>query len=118
MGGYVLAVGVSLITLALEISVVDAVQQGTAHDVVDVVVAVVLFGAVPAAVIGSVGAVIVHFVTREASSQWPAVVLAAALGLVAGLIVWSGDFGVAVLLVTATGVGRLAVLPCARRRTA
>lgn len=50
VGGYVLAVGVSLITLALEISVVDAVQQGTAHDVVDVVVAVVLFGAVPAAV--------------------------------------------------------------------
>lgn len=116
--GYVLALVVSLLTLAVEIGVVDALEQGTAHDFVDVVIVVVLFGAVPAAAIGSIGAFVVHFVTRGASSQWPAVVLASAVGLVAGLIVWRGDFGVAFLLGVAAAVGRLVVAPCARRRTA
>jgi len=114
--GYALALIVSLLTLAVEIAVVDALEQGTAHDFVDVVIVVVLFGAVPAAAIGSIGAFVVHFVTRGASSQWPAVMLASAVGLVAGLIVWRGDFGVAVLLGVAAAVGRLAVVPCARHR--
>ncbi|WP_310526609.1 hypothetical protein [Nocardioides sp.] len=113
-----MALVVSLLTLAVEIGVVDALEQGTAHDFVDVVIVVVLFGAVPAAAIGSIGALVVHFVTRGASSQWPAVMLAAVVGLVVGLIVWRGDVGVAALLGVAAAVGRLAVVPYARRRTA
>lgn len=112
-----MALIVSLLTLAVEIGVVDALEQGTAHDFVDVVFAVVLFGAVPAAVIGSIGALVVHFVTRGATSHWPAVMSAAAVGLIAGLIVWQGDFGVAVLLGVAAAAGRSAVVPCARPRT-
>ncbi|GAA2146087.1 hypothetical protein GCM10009844_21710 [Nocardioides koreensis] len=118
MRGYVLALAVSLTTLAVEIGVVDALQQGTADDFVDVVVVVMVFGVVPTAVIGSVGAFVVHLATRKATSQWPAVVLAAALGLVAGPIIWWGEFEVAVLLGVAAAVGRLAAVPCARNRAA
>lgn len=116
MRGYAWALVVSLLTLAVEIGVADAVEQGSAHDFLDVVLVVVLFGAVPAAVIGSIGAFVVHLVTRGASSQWPAVGVAAALGLVAGLIVWRGDVEIAVLLGVAAAAGRLAVVPRARRR--
>ena len=111
-----MAILVSLLALAIELGVRDALLQGSMHEIAVLVFVVILYGAVPAAVIGSIGALVVHFVTRGASSQWPAVTLASAVGLVAGLIVGWGNYEWAILLGVAAAAGRLAVIPCARRR--
>jgi hypothetical protein len=114
--GYGLAIAVSLVTFALEVAVVDAWRTGALHDFVDVVIVVILFGAIPAAVIGSVGALAVHLLTWRTTSQGWAVGGATIAGLVAGLLVYRDDVGPALLLAVAAGVGRLAVvrLPTAK----
>jgi uncharacterized membrane protein len=117
--GYALAVGLSLIIFAVEISISDALQQGTLNNVLAVVVVIIVFGAVPAAIIGGAGACIVHLLTRRAASQGWALAGAALAGLVAGLLVYRDEILPAMLLSIATGAGRLAVVPWAthRRRT-
>jgi hypothetical protein len=113
--GYALAIAVSLVAFALELAVVDAWETGVLDDFLDVVIIVILFGAIPAAVIGSVGAFAVHLLTWRTTSQAWAVGGATIAGLVAGLLVYQEDFGPALLLALAAGVGRLAVV---RRATA
>ena len=114
--GYALAVGLSLIIFAVEISISDALQQGTLSDFLAVLVVVVIFGALPAAVIGGAGACIVHLLTRRTASQGWAVAVAALAGLVAGLLVYRDEILPALLLGIATGAGRLAVVPWATHR--
>jgi uncharacterized membrane protein len=98
------------------LAVVDAVETGVLHDFFDVFIVVIIFGAIPAAVIGSVGAFAAHLLTWRTTSQAWAVGGAAAVGLVAGLLVYREDFGPAMLLALAAGVGRLAVVPRATAR--
>ena len=114
--GYALAVGLSLIIFAVEISISDALQQGTLDNVLAVVVVVIIFGAVPAAIIGSSGACIVHLLTRRTASQGWAIAVAALAGLLAGLLVYRDEISPALLLGIATGAGRLAVVPLATDR--
>jgi uncharacterized membrane protein len=114
--GYALAVGLSLIIFAVEISISDALQQGTLSDFLAVLVVVVIFGALPAAIIGGAGACIVHLLTRRTASQGWAVAVAALAGLVAGLLVYRDEIFPALLLGIATGAGRLAVVPWATHR--
>jgi hypothetical protein len=108
--GYALAIAVSLVTFALEVAVVDAWESGALHDFPDVVLVVIVFGAIPAAVIGSVGAFAVHLLTWRTTSQGWAVGGAAIAGLVAGLLVYRDEFRPALLLALAAGVGRLTVV--------
>jgi uncharacterized membrane protein len=111
-GGYAAAVAVSLVVLALEISVVDAIEEGTTSNMVTVVVVVLLFGAIPAAVLGSLGACLVHLLTRRHPSTLRAVTLAGATGLAAGLLVYRGsDIRIALMLAVAAAAGRWAVVP-------
>ena len=114
--GYVLAVALSLVIFAVEISVSDAVQQGTLDNFLAVVIVVTLFGAVPAAVIGGIGACIVHLLTRRSASQGWAIAAAALAGLAAGLPIYRDELYPALMLGIAAGVGRLAVVPLAINR--
>ena len=114
--GYALAVGLSLIVFAVEISIADALQQGTWDNLLAVLVVVIIFGSVPAAVIGGSGACIVHLLTRRTASQGWAVAAAALAGLLAGLLVYRDEIFPPLLLGIATGVGRLAVVPLATSR--
>lgn len=116
--GYGLAVAVSLVILALELATVDAIETGVLHDFLDVVVVVIIFGAVPAAIIGSVGVLAVHLLTRWTTSQLWAVSVAAAAGFVAGLLVYRDDLGPVLMLALATGIGRAAVVPLVTERRA
>lgn len=109
-GGYALAVLVSLVVLALEISIADALEQGSTTDMVAVVV--LLFGALPAAVLGSLGACLVHLLTRRHPSAGRSAGWAGAVGLVLGLVIYRGhDLEAALMLAVATAVGRLAIVP-------
>jgi hypothetical protein len=85
-GGYALAVVISLVTLALEVGIADVIQNGATISTEGGMLLVLVFGFLPAAVIGSIGAVLVHFATRDSSSQWPAVLVAMAIGLGFGLV--------------------------------
>lgn len=109
--GYALAIAVSLVAFALEVAAVDALQSGVLHDFLDVVIVVIIFGAIPAAILGSVGAAAVHLLTWRTTSQGWAVGGAAIAGLVAGLLVYRDDLVPALLLALAAAVGRLAVVP-------
>lgn len=108
VGGYALAILIALVTLALGIALVDGLVNGTGDFSWGVVVVVVVVGVIPAAVIGSLGAVIVHFTTRGVAGQGWHVLAAASAGVVAGALV-SRDFSLALLLGVGTGLGRLAV---------
>ena len=114
--GYALAVGLSLIIFAVEISISDALQQGTLDNFLAVVVVVIIFGAVPAAIIGGSGACIVHLLTRKTASQGWAVAAAAVAGVLAGLLVYRDEIFPPLLLGIATGAARLAVVSSATDR--
>lgn len=114
--GYALAIAVSLVTFALGLAVVDAWETATFRDFPDLVLIVIVFGTIPAAVVGAVGAVAVHLLTWRTTSQWWAVGGAAIAGLVAGLLLYWGELQPALLLAIAAGVGRLAVVRLATAR--
>lgn len=115
--GYVLAVALSLIIFAVELAIADALQQGTLDNFLAVAIVVTVFGAVPAAVIGGLGACIVHLLTRRSASQGWAIAAAALAGLAAGLLIYRDELYPALMLGIATGVGRLAVVPSVYQRT-
>jgi hypothetical protein len=112
--GYALAVAIAHVVLAVGLGLVSA--SAPYWGFAETALLVFFVGLLPAAVIGSVGAAIVHLATRRASSQWPAVALAGLLGLLAGLLVWPDDLALAALLALAAALGRLAVCPLQRRR--
>jgi hypothetical protein len=114
--GYALAVATAHVVLSVEWGLISAFDSDPHWGFVDTALLVLFVGLLPAAVIGSAGAAIVHLATRRASSQWPAVALAALLGLLAGLLVWPDDLALAALLALAAALGRLAVFPLQRRR--
>lgn len=121
VAGYMLAVAISLVALALEVGAIGAIQVGTEASLVGVMFLVLFFGFIPAVVIGSIGAVLVHFATRRASTQWPAILTAASIGFAVPMFLFRGNFsgdvvGLAVALGVAAGVGRWAVVPFAVRR--
>ena len=95
---------------------VDAWGSRSLHDFRVVVLVVLIFGVVPAAVIGSVGALVVHLLTWRATSQAWGVAGAAIAGLVAGFLLYR-ESGPALMLGLAAGVGRLVVVPLATRRS-
>lgn len=122
--GYAVAIAVSLVTFAFEVAVLDAWEAGTLFELGELgeflfLVLLVLFvGAVPAAVIGSVGALAVHLLTWRTRSQGWAVAGAALAGLVAGLVLYRDEFVPALSLAIAAGVGRLSVVRLAAQRVA
>jgi hypothetical protein len=113
--GYALSVVVSLVVLAVELAVVDALQQGRWNDFFDVLLVVLVVGAVPAAVLGTLGTCFVHVLTRRTATQAWHVAAAALVGSVAGLTMYGDDLEVPLLLGLATGIGRLSVSPFAVR---
>ena len=115
MRGYALSVVVSLAVLAVELAVVDALQQGRWNDFFDVLPVVLVFGAVPAAVLGTLGTCLVHVLTRRTATQAWHVAAAALVGSAAGLTMYGDDLQVPLLLGLATGIGRLSVSPLATR---
>ena len=113
--GYTLAVAVSFLALVIELGLFAAFDSEPYWGFVDTALLVLFAGLVPAAIIGSTGAAVVHLATRRASSQWPAVALAGLLGLLAGLLVWPDDLVLSALLALDAAGGRLAVFPLQRR---
>lgn len=121
VGGYMLAVAVSLLAFALEIGLLDLIKNGADASVVGGMLLVLIFGCIPAALIGSVGAALVHIATWRASTQWPAILTAAGVGFVFPLLWFRANFswdvvGFGIVLGLAAGVGRWAVVPFATRR--
>jgi hypothetical protein len=112
--GYALSVAVSLVVLAGVVAVVDAVQMNTWHGVPTVFAVVLLFGLIPAAVLGAPGTALVHLLTRRTAGQGWHVAAAALVGLLAGFVVFGREWTFPLLLAVATGAGRLSVVPLAR----
>lgn len=115
VGGYALSVAVSLVVFAGELAAADGVPGFVWSEFRSSLVAVILVGAVPAALLGTVGALIVHGLTWRTNAQRWHVAAAALVGLVAGGMVSGGSLAWGVALGTATALGRLAVVPLARR---
>lgn len=108
VGGYVIAILIALVVFALGLVPLDGLRGDGWDFDWGVVLAVLALGAIPAAVIGSLGAVIVHFLTRGVAAQSLHVLAATVAGVVAGGLVYQ-DVLSALLLGVGTGVGRLAV---------
>ncbi|VXC29223.1 conserved membrane hypothetical protein [Nocardioides sp. AX2bis] len=116
--GYALAIAVSLVIFAFGLAAVDAWEAGNLRDFPDIVFVVVLFGAIPAAVVGAVGALVVHLLTWRATSQSWGVGGATVAGLVAGYLLYGDEVGPVLVLSLSAGLGRLAVVPLATARGA
>jgi hypothetical protein len=124
VAGYAVAVAASLLVLGFEIGVVSVFSSDNGAQVLspaDVVggvlglmVMVVLFGAIPAAVIGLFGVLLVHLLTLGIRWQAWHVLVAGLTGLGATLVV-SGMLPLWMLPV-ATMAGRAAVIPFASKR--
>jgi hypothetical protein len=113
--GYALAVAVSLTVFGVQLAAADGTPGFVWSEFASRLTSVILVGALPAALIGVVGALIVHGLTWRTSAQRWHVLAAAVVGLVAGGIVSGGSLSWSVALGVATGVGRLAVVPLAVR---
>lgn len=109
--GYAIAVAISLLILAVEIGASAAFDGSGAAGAVEVSMLVMSVGLVPAALIGTVGSLIVHLVTGRRRSQWWSVALAAALGFPVGFIFFQSVFPGGIALALATAIGRAAVVP-------
>ena len=131
MVGYVFAVAVSLVTLAVGLalrSVFTGDDQGAAAlnpvgllvGFVGTVLLVVLVGAIPAAVIGAIGVLAVHVATLGARSQLWHVLAAGAVGYLTGWVLFLGDWPTPMWWIApvATMTGRAAVIPRALERRA
>ena len=121
--GYVVAVGVTLVTLALELALAAVFTSGQGNlmlGFVGFVLLVVLVGAIPAAIIGAVGVFAVHVITLGARAQvWHVL----ASGVVGYGMAWAfllSDWPTPLWWIAplATMVGRAAVIPMALKRRA
>jgi hypothetical protein len=122
--GYAVAVAVSLLVLGVEIGVVTVFSSNNGAQVlgpVDVVLGVlgltlmvVLFGAIPAALIGLFGVLLVHLFTLGIRWQVWHVLVAGLAGLGVTLVVFS--MVPLWMLPLATMAGRSAVIPLASKR--
>ncbi|WP_162598614.1 hypothetical protein [Nocardioides gilvus] len=108
VSGYALAILVALSVFALGLLPVEALFNGTWEFHWSAVLAIMVIGAIPAALIGVPGAAIVHFTTRGVAAQRWHVLAATVAGVVAGALVYQ-DLPIALLLGLGTGLGRLAV---------
>jgi hypothetical protein len=114
--GYALAVAVAFLVFVVGMGLFAAFDSDPYWGFVDTATLVMFAGLIPAAIIGSTGAAIVHLATRRASSQWSAVALAGILGLLAGVLVFRDEWALSALLAFAAAVGRIAVFPLRRRK--
>jgi xanthosine utilization system XapX-like protein len=114
--GYALAVAVTFLVFVVGMGLFAALDSDPYWGFVDTATLMLFAGLIPAAIIGSTGAAIVHLATRRASSQWPAVALAGILGLLVGLLVFPDEWALSALLAFAAAVGRIAVFPLRRRK--
>lgn len=112
--GYVLAIAISLLALGAQYGLIAA-AGGHPSDFLAATIFVAVFGFIPAAFFGAIGAPIVHLLSEGMRSQWSAVAVAAACGLAVGLIVFHISV-IAAQLALATAIGRMAVIPYGRRR--
>lgn len=114
--GYALAVAISFVALVIQVGLIAYFDGDEYWTPIKTALLVLFIGLVPAAVIGGIGATVVHFVTRRLSSQWPAILLAGLVGLLVGFAVFPDDLRLAGLLAIDAAGGRLAAAPVARRR--
>lgn len=114
--GYALAVAISFVALVIQFGYIAYLDGDEYWTPINSALAVLFIGLVPAAVIGGLGATVVHFVTRRFSSHWPAILLAGLLGLLVGYAMFPEDLRFAAFLAIDAAGGRLAVAPMARRR--
>ncbi|GAB7003028.1 hypothetical protein JCM18899A_04990 [Nocardioides sp. AN3] len=117
MWGYVLSIAISLVVFAAELAPADGVPGFRWSESASTFMALILVGALPAALLGTVGAVAVHGMTWRTTAQRWHVLAAAVVGLVAGGIVSGGSAWWGMALGVATGAGRLAVVPLVMRKT-
>ena len=120
--GYAWGVFVSLVVLASEqgtYAVVTSLGEHAGNAWLGTFILAMMFGLPLAAVIGTIGVLVVHVTTRAATSQVPAVLVAGAFGFVAMDIAARGfDLTLDAMLAVAAALGRIAAIPSARRRIA
>lgn len=110
--GYLVAIGVSLVAFGWFAGVDAALEDGRWSDVGGEVFPIVVFGAIPAAVIGTLGATLVHVLCLRARRQVWHVLCAGLVGFAAGYLIFPGlGVGTPLALGCATALGRLAVVP-------
>jgi hypothetical protein len=116
--GYALAIAIGFFALVMQSGFVAYLDGDKYWTPINTALLVLFVGLIPAAVIGGLGATVVHFATRRLPSQWPAILLAGLLGLLVGLAIFPDDLRLAAFLAIDAAGGRLAVVPMARRRKA
>lgn len=110
--GYLVAIVVSLVAFGWFAGVDGALKDGRWSDVGGQVFPIVVFGALPAAVIGTLGATLVHVLCVRARRQVWHVLCAGLVGFGAGYLLFPGlGVGTPLALGCATALGRLAVVP-------
>jgi heme/copper-type cytochrome/quinol oxidase subunit 3 len=115
--GYVIAIALSVLIFSLLLVVEDHRTGDTWPEAWAVLPLVLIVGTVLAVPVGAIGAAIIHMVTGNVHDQWAHVGLAVLMGLLAGLITFHWT-GLTFALGIACGLGRAAVIPLARRRSA
>ena len=122
--GYVVAVAVTLVTLALEMALAAVFSSDGRGNVmlgfVGFVLLVVLVGAIPAAIIGAVGVFAVHVITLGARAQVWHVLAAGVVGYGMAWALLLSDWPTPLWWIAplATMIGRAAVIPMALKRRA
>lgn len=128
-GGYALAVLASHLVFTLTCSVVAWVGAASAWhlarpaDMLAFLVVGLMYGAIPAAVLGSLGALAVHGLCRHRPCQAEHVAAAGVAGVVAGLVLWvllgaaRELLGWVPVLGLSTAIGRAAVVPLVKARS-
>lgn len=114
-----MAVALSFVALVLQIGFIAYLDGDDEYlTPINTAIFVLFVGSVPAAVLGGIGAAVVHFMTRRFSSQWPAILLAGLMGLMVGFVMLPDDLRFMGLLAIDAAGARLALVPMVRRRRA
>ena len=115
VGGYVLAVAVSVVVLALEVSLMESDPASF----LGVMLMVSIYGGVLCLPFAIPGVVLVHYACRHVEHQSVHVAAAGAAGLLTGFLVQGASLEsgwLPLVIGVATVVGRASVIPFARAR--
>ena len=115
--GYTVAVVISFLAFVVQAGLLAHLDPEPGWGVLNTALTVLFVGFVPAALIGALGAMLVHLATKRAPTQGPSVVLAGLLGLLIGFLFFPDEPLLIGLLALDTAAGRLAVIPLANRRS-